>query len=94
MNARVRGRGGGAIPSVEKIDRKLRRLRQIEASYHREIKRALETSRDTTLDPTKAKIRYERRKAKSERKIEKLQPKIRTLTNLRAELKAGRTAKG
>ena len=94
MSARVRGRGGDAIPSVEKVDRKLRRLRQIEASYHREIKRALETYRDDTVNPAKAKVRYDKRRAKHERRIERLQPKIRSLTKLRAELKAGRTAKG
>ena len=46
------------------------------------------------MDPVKAKERYEKLRAKYDRRIDRIQPKIRSLTNLRAELKAGRTAKG
>lgn len=40
-----------------------------------------------TVDPTKAKARYEKVKARYEHKIEKLQPKVKRLTNQRSELK-------
>lgn len=76
------------MPELDRIERKLRRLRRIEASYRAEIRRALEASKMNTLDPVKAKERYERIRAKVDRKIGKLVPKIRTLTVQRAERKA------
>lgn len=42
----------------------------------------------------KAKARYERAREKYERKIHRLVPKIKALTDLRAELKGDRAAKG
>jgi len=77
-----------ALPELDRIERKLRRLRRIEASYRSEIRRALEASKMDTLDPVKAKERFERIRTKVERRIDRLVPKIRTLTVRRAELKA------
>ena len=42
----------------------------------------------------KAKKRYEKARAKYDRKIERLQPRIRTLLTERARLKGERIAKG
>jgi len=82
------------LPSIEKIDRSLRRFRRIEASWRSEIKRAHEASSHETLDAVKAKERFEKTRAKFERKISKLQPKIKRLTHLRAELKGEASTKG
>src|SRR3989304_1980278 len=87
------GRGRG-LPSVRKVDQKLRRLQRIEASYRTAIKRALEQSKLDTVDPVKAKARFEKAREKYERKIHRLMPKIKALTDLRAELKGDRGAKG
>lgn len=76
------------MPELDRIEQKLRRLRRIEASYRSEIRRALEASKMDTLDPVKAKERFERIRTKVERRIDRLVPKIRTLTVRRAELKA------
>lgn len=81
------------MPSLEKIDRSLRRLRKIEASWRSTIKRVHETALDDHVDPVRAKERYEKVRTKYERKIAKLQPKIRRMTHQRAELKGGRTGK-
>ncbi len=59
----------------------------MEASYRASIRRALQEMKGNTVNPTKAKARYEKVKAKYERKIDKLQPKVKRLTNQRAELK-------
>jgi hypothetical protein len=50
--------------------------------------------KENTANPVAAEIKFKKLKAKCERKIEKLQPKIKRLTNRRAELKDGRAAKG
>src|SRR2546425_3115126 len=84
------GHGGVRIPSAEKADRKLKRLRQIEAGYRAEIRRAQQSFKGATVDRVKAERRFEKIRAKIEAKIEKVQPKIRALTNLKAERKAGR----
>jgi len=73
--------------SLEKVDRKLRRFRAIESSYRKTIKRAQEELRNETVDKERAQKRYNKVKAKYNRKIEKLQPKIRSLMHKRAELK-------
>ena len=59
----------------------------MEASYRSSIRRALQAMKENTVDTTKAKARFEKVKAKYERKIDKLQPKVKRLTNQRAELK-------
>jgi len=83
-----------SIADLHKIDSKLRRLRRIEASHHATIRRALEASRLDTVDPVKAKRKYERIRAKYERKIRRLSPKIKALTIRRSEIKGERVAKG
>jgi hypothetical protein len=69
---------------VDKVERKLRRLRRIEAGYRAEIRRAAHTLKDATVDRMKAERKFERVRAKLEGKIEKVQPKIKALTNLKA----------
>jgi len=78
------------VTEAERIDRKLRRFRRIDASYHAEIRRALERSRAETVDPLKARERYEKLRDRAERKIDRLLPKIKALTNRREELKHAR----
>lgn len=46
------------------------------------------------MDPVKAKRKYERFRAKYERKIKRILPKIRALTIRRSELKDRRVTKG
>lgn len=72
---------------LERLDRKLHRLRKIEASYRHWIKRALDEFRHETVDKDRAEKRYEKTRTRYTRKIEKLQPKIRDLTVERSELK-------
>lgn len=79
--------GCGSIANLAKIDQRLHHLRRVEASYRSSIRRALQAMKENTVDPSKAKLRYEKTKAKYERKIEKLQPKVKQLMNQRAELK-------
>ncbi len=74
-------------PTLEKVDRRLRHLRAVESTYRKAIKRAREEARNETIDTDKAEKRYEKVKAKYQRRIEKLQPKIQTLVRQRAELK-------
>ncbi len=69
------------------MDRKLHRLRKIEASYRHWIKRAHDELKHETVDRDRAEKRFEKIRANYTRKIEKLQPKIRDLTVLRSELK-------
>jgi hypothetical protein len=80
-----RATGGRDIPAADKIERKLKRLRRIEAGYRAEIRRAQQLLKGATVDRLKAERRFERVRAKLEGKIEKVQPKIKELTNLRAE---------
>jgi len=86
--------GCGIIGELEKIDRKLDHLRRVEASYRATIRRAQQQMREDTVDPAKAKRKFERIRAKYERKIEKLQPKVKALTIRRAKLKGEGAAKG
>ncbi len=44
--------------------------------------------KNTTVDRLKAERKFEKVRAKFEGKIEKVQPKIRELTNLKAERKS------
>ena len=69
------------------MDRKLRRLRAIEAGYRHWIKSAHEDLRNETVDKERAGKRYDRIRRKFTRKIERIQPKIRDLTVERSELK-------
>src|SRR2546428_763501 len=71
------------------MDRKLRHLRAVEASYRHWIKRAQEEFRDETVNKDRAHKRYDKIKVKYTRKIDKLQPKIRDLAVRRSEPKAG-----
>ncbi len=79
---------------MHKVDQKLHHLRRIEAGYRKTIARARETMKENTADPIKAEKKFKAVKAKYERKIDKLQPKIKRLTIRRAELKDHRAAKG
>ena len=76
------------MPSTEKVERQLKRLRRIEAGDRAEIRRAQQLLKNTTMDRLKAEQRFEKRRAKLEAKIEKVQPKIRALTNLRAGMRS------
>lgn len=76
--------GDEAIPAADKIERKLKRLRRIEAGYRAEIRRAQQLVKGATVDRVKAERKFERVRAKLEGKIEKVQPKIKALTNLKA----------
>lgn len=69
------------------MDRKLRHLRTVEASYRHWIKRAQEEFRDETVNKDRAHKRYDKIRVKYTRKIDKLQPKIRDLAVRRSELK-------
>ncbi len=73
--------------TLDKIDQKLHHLRRVEASYRAAIRRAKQAMRENTADAVKAKKKFEKFRAKYERKIDKLQPKVKQLTNQRAELK-------
>ncbi|MGI0149367.1 MAG: hypothetical protein ACREDF_07545 [Thermoplasmata archaeon] len=73
------------IPSGDKIEQKLKRLRRIDAGYRAEIRRAQHALKTATVDRLKAERKFERIRAKLEAKIEKVQPKIKALTNLQAE---------
>ncbi len=50
--------------------------------------------KEDTADPVKAERKFKKTKAKYERKIEKLSPKIKQLTIRREELKDRHAAKG
>ncbi len=80
-------RGVRRTTKLERLDRKLHRLRKIEASYRHWIKRAHEELRHETVDKDRAEKRYDKIRVRYTRKIEKLQPRIRDLTVLRSELK-------
>lgn len=73
--------------NLEKLDHRLHHLRRVEASYRAAIRRAQQAMRENTANPVKAKKRFEKIRAKYERKIEKLQPQVKQLTNQRAERK-------
>ncbi|HLE54387.1 MAG TPA: hypothetical protein VI999_04000 [Thermoplasmata archaeon] len=75
------------IATLEKIDQRLHHLRRVEASYRAAIRRAQQAMRQNTADPVKAKKKFEKFRAKYERKIDRLQPKVKQLTHERAELK-------
>jgi len=66
----------------------LRRLRRIEAGYRAEIRRAQQSLKGTTMDRVKAERKFKKIRAKLEAKIDKVQPKIKALTNLKAERRA------
>jgi len=81
-------RGGHGIPSGDKFDRKLKRLRRIEAGYRAEMRRAQQAMKGATVDRVKAEKRFEKVRRKLEARIEKLQPKIKDLTNRRAGMRS------
>src|SRR3989441_13317833 len=78
------GHGGVRIPSQEKADRKLKRLRQIEAGYRAEIRRAQQSLKGATVDRVKAERRVEKNRAEPEGRGEKGQAKIKAPTDLKA----------
>jgi len=84
----VSRRGGSEIPAADKLERRLKRLRRIEAGYRAEICRAQHAMKGDTVDRLKAERKFERLRAKLEGKIERVQPKIKALTNLVSERKA------
>lgn len=79
---------------MHKVDQKLHHLRRVEAGYRKSIARARDDMKENTADPVKAEKKFKKTKAKYERKIEKLQPKIKQLTIRREELKGRHSAKG
>ena len=50
--------------------------------------------KENTADPVAAEKKFKKLQARYEHKIEKLQPKIKALTNRREQLKHGKPAKG
>lgn len=78
---------------MHKVDQKLHHLRRVEAGYRKSIARARADMKDNTADPVKAEKKFDKLKGKYERRIEKLQPKIKRLTARREVLK-GHAAKG
>ncbi len=82
------------MDALHKVDQKLHHLRRVEAGYRRSIARAREAMKENTADPVKAERRFDKTKDRYERKIEKLQPKIKALTLRRAELKGRGATKG
>ncbi len=82
------------IDALHKVDQKLHHLRRIEAGYRKTIARARQDMKDNTADPVAAEKKFEKVRGKYERKIEKLQPKIKKLTIRREELKGHHAAKG
>ena len=74
--------------AIERIDRKLQRLRRLEASYRQEMRRAEEEYRRTTLDKDRALKRLEKIRTNYAHRINRVMPKIRGLLLRRAELKA------
>ncbi|HYM39237.1 MAG TPA: hypothetical protein VEY12_03695 [Thermoplasmata archaeon] len=82
------------MDALHKVDQKLHHLRRVEAGYRKSIIRAREAMKENTADPVKAERRFKRAKGKFDRKIERLQPKIKQLTLRREELKDRGAAKG
>ena len=74
--------------AIERIDRKLQRLRRLEASYRQEIRRAEEEYRRTTRGKDGALRRLEKIRTNYARRINRMMPKIRGLLLRRADLKA------
>ncbi len=66
----------------------------MEAGYRKSIARARSDMKENTADPVAAEKRFKKAQAKYERRIEKLQPKIKRLTIRRAELKEHGATKG
>lgn len=69
-------------------------MRRIEAGYRKTIARARDALKDASVDPVKAEKKFKKLKARYEKKIDKLQPKIKALTSRREELKNRNAAKG
>lgn len=82
------------MSELDRVHRKLRQLRRIEASYRADIRRALERSRADTVQPLRAKEKFERVRAKYERRMDKVFRRIKALTVRESELKSARTGKG
>jgi len=82
------------VSEVERVERKLRHVRRIEASYRADIRRALETSKANTADPMKAREKFEKIRASCERRIDRLVPKVKALAERREALKHRRAGKG
>lgn len=79
---------------MERVERKLRHLRRIEASYRADIRRALESSKANTADPVKAREKFEKIRTRCERRIDRLGSKVKALADRREALKHRRPGKG
>ncbi len=71
---------------AERLEAKIKRLRRIEAQYRNEIRRSEDRMGEKTVNPEKARRKFERTRYTYNYKIEELAEKIRDLTRKRAEL--------
>jgi len=71
---------------ADRLEAKIKRLRQIEASYRSEMRRAELAMEESTGNPEKARQKYEKVRIRNSWKIEAASEKIRDLTRKRAEL--------
>ena len=78
---------GDPTDALHKVDQKLHHLRRVEAGYRKSIARARQTMKEDTADPVAAEKKFKKLQGKYERRIEKLQPKIKLLTQRREQLK-------
>ena len=74
------------MAKADRLDAKIKRLRRIEASYRSEIRRAEVNMEEDSVNPGKARKKYEKTRIRNSWKIEALSEKIRDLTRKRAEL--------
>ncbi len=75
-----------ATPRLAKLDRKLKRLRSVEAYHHKELKRLEEEYKDGSMP----RARYRRRQAKLQRRVDRLLSRIKELTARRGKLAGDR----
>lgn len=71
---------------ADRLEEKIKRLRRIEASYRNEIRRAEVAMQEDTVNPEKARQKYEKVRIRNGWRIEATSEKIRDLTRKRAEL--------
>lgn len=72
------------MPDTAKIDLRIKHLTTIEADYRTEVKRAMAASK---ADPGR-KAKYARTIAKFERKLERINRKVRRLREVRSAMRA------
>lgn len=73
-------------PRLAKLDRKLKRLRSVEAFYRKELKRLEEEYKDGSMP----RARYRRRQAKFQRRVDRRLAHIKELTARRGRLAGDR----